>query len=140
MVSKLKIYGIVLGIFVLGAGTGGAVGYAMASKRMAEVFRSDRPGFGDARRFEALSSELDLTSTQRKQVRQIMERHREENRELTRAMFEKCGDDLQSLRERVDQEIKGVLTEAQARRFKELMAERGKRFPLGRPGPRHHKD
>lgn len=138
--TKLKIYGIVLGIFVLGASAGGAAGYAVASKRLAEVFGSDRPGFGDARRFEALSSELDLTRDQRKQVRQIMERHREENRELTRAMFEKCGDDLQTLRDRVDQEIKGVLSEAQARRFKELMAERGRRFPLGRPGPRRHKD
>ncbi len=138
--AKLKIYGIVLGIFVLGAGAGGAAGYAMASKRLAEVFGSDRPGFGDARRFEALSSELDLTQDQRRQVRQIMERHRDQNRQLTRAMFEKCGDDLQDLRERVDQEIKGVLSDTQARRFNELMAERGKRFPLGRPGPRRHKD
>jgi uncharacterized membrane protein len=138
--AKLKIYGIVLGIFVLGAGAGGAAGYAMASKRLAEVFGSDRPGFGDARRFEALSSELDLTRDQRQRVRQIMERHREENRELTRAMFEKCGDDLHDLRDRVDQEIRGVLSDSQARRFKELMAERGKRFPLGRPGPRHRKD
>lgn len=138
--AKLKIYGIVLGIFVLGAGAGGAAGYAMASKRLAEVFGSDRPGFGDARRFEALSSELDLTRDQRKQVRQIMERHREENREATRAMYEKCGDDLQDLRDRVDQEIKAVLSDTQARRFKELTTERGKRFPLGRPGPRRHKD
>jgi Spy/CpxP family protein refolding chaperone len=139
-VAKLKIYGLVLGIFVLGAGAGGAAGYAMASKRLAEVFGSDRPGFGDARRFEALSSELDLTRDQRRQVRQIMERHRDENRELTRAMVEKCGDDLQDLRDRVDQEIKGVLSDAQARRFKELMNERRQRFPLGRPGPRHRKD
>jgi hypothetical protein len=138
--AKLKIYGVVLGIFVLGAGAGGAAGYAMASKRLAEVFGSDRPGFGDLRRFEALSSELDLTRDQRRQVRQIMERHRAENRELTRAMFEKCGDDLQDLRDRVDREIQGVLSDAQARRFKELTAERGKRFPLGRPGPRRHKD
>lgn len=138
--AKLKIYGVVLGIFVLGAGAGGAAGYAVASKRLAEVFGSDRPGFGDARRFEALSSELDLSRDQRRQVRQIMERHRAENRELTRAMFEKCGDDLQDLRDRVDREIKGVLSDAQARRFKELTAERGKRFPLGRPGPRRHKD
>jgi uncharacterized membrane protein len=138
--AKLKIYGIVLGIFVLGAGAGGAAGYAVASKRVAEVFASDRPGFGDMRRFEALSSELDLTRDQRRQVRQIMERHRDENRQLTRAMVERCGDDLQDLRDRVDQEIKGVLSEPQARRFKELMNERGRRFPLGRPGPRRHKD
>lgn len=139
-IGKLKPYALVLGIFVLGAGAGGAAGYAVASKRVAEVFGSDRPGFGEARRFEALSSELDLSREQRQRVRQIMERHRDENRELTRAMYERCGDDLESLRERVDQEIKSVLSESQARRFKELTTERGKRFPLGKPGKRRHKD
>jgi Spy/CpxP family protein refolding chaperone len=137
---KLKIYGVVLGIFVLGAGAGGAAGYAMASKRIAEAFREDRPGLGDARRVEALSHELDLSREQRKQVRVIMERHRDQNRVLTRAMFERCGDDLQDLREKVDAEIRGVLSPEQQQRFKELMDQRGKRFPLGRPGPRRHKD
>jgi Spy/CpxP family protein refolding chaperone len=137
---KLRIYAIVLGIFVLGAGAGGAAGYAMASKRIAEAFRDDRPGLGDARRFEALSHELDLTRDQRKQVRAIMERHREENRALTRAMVERCGDDLQALRDKVDAEIRGVLDPQQQQRFKVLMDERGQRFPLGRPGPRRHKD
>lgn len=136
---KLKIYGIVAGIFVLGAGAGAASGYAVANKRLATVLREDRPGMGDAHRFEALSSELDLTKAQRKQVRQIMDRHRAENRELSRAMFEKCGGDLQDLRARVDADIRKVLTEPQARRFGELMEKRGNRFPLGAPGPRRRK-
>jgi len=72
-------------------------------------------------------------------VRQIMERHREENRRLTRAMFEKCGVDLQDLRARVDSEIRVVLTEQQAQRFRDLMEKRGNRFPLGAPGPRFRK-
>jgi Spy/CpxP family protein refolding chaperone len=136
---KLRIYGVVLGIFVLGAGAGGAAGYAMANKRLAEVLGGDRPGMGDAKRFEALASELDLSRDQRLQVRAIMERHREENRKLSQEMVEKCGDDLQSLRTRVDAEIRGVLNEQQAKRFKELMEKRGRRFPLGAPGPRFHR-
>lgn len=136
---KLKIYGVVLGIFVLGAGAGGAAGYAVASKRLAEVLGGDRPGMGDARRFEALASELDLSRDQRHKVRAIMERHREENRQLTEAMFEKCGDGLQDLRTRVDAEIRSVLSEQQAKRFTELMEKRGRRFPLGSPGPRFRK-
>jgi Spy/CpxP family protein refolding chaperone len=136
---KLKIYAMVAGIFVLGAGAGGASGYAVANRRLAAVLREDRPGMGDARRMEALSSQLDLTREQRRQVRQIMERHRDENRQLTRAMYEKCGDDLQSLRARVDAEIRAVLTPEQARRFGELMEKRGNRFPLGAPGPRFRK-
>ena len=136
---KLKIYAIVAGIFVLGASAGAASGYAVANRRLAAVLREDRPGIGDARRMEALASELDLTREQRRQVRQIMERHREENRRLTRAMFEKCGVDLQDLRARVDSEIRVVLTEQQAQRFRDLMEKRGNRFPLGAPGPRFRK-
>ena len=137
--AKLKIYGMVAGIFVLGAGAGAASGYAVANKRFAAVLREDRPGMGDAHRLEALASQLDLTREQRRQVRQIMERHRDENRDLSRAMFEKCGGDLQDLRMRVDAEIRAVLTEAQARRFGELMEKRGSRFPLGAAGPRRRK-
>jgi Spy/CpxP family protein refolding chaperone len=137
--SKLKIYAMVLGIFVLGAGAGGAAGYAVASKRVAEVLGDDRPEAHEKRRFEALAKELELTREQRKQVRGIMERHRDANRQATKAVFEKCGNDLQALRERVDGEIRAVLDEQQQKRFGELMEKRGKRFPLGGPGPRFRK-
>jgi Spy/CpxP family protein refolding chaperone len=137
---KLKVYAIVAGIFVLGAGAGGAAGYAVANKHLAEVLRSDRPMLGDARRMEALAYELDLSREQRKQVREILERHRDENRKLTQAMFEKCGDDLQNLRTRVDEEISPVLNEQQRRRFHELMEKRGQRFPLGARSPRFRHD
>jgi Spy/CpxP family protein refolding chaperone len=128
-----------LGIFVLGAGAGGAAGYAVASKHVAEVLGDDRPEAHEKRRFEALSKELDLSREQRKQVRGIMERHRDANRQATKAVFEKCGDELQALRERVDSEIRAVLDEQQQKRFGELMEKRGKRFPLGPAGPRFRK-
>lgn len=134
MVSKLKIYGIVAGIFVLGAGAGGAAGYAVASKKVAEVLREGRSDAADNRRFEGLASQLDLNREQRQKVRAIMDRHRDEHRQLTQAMFEKCGDDLKALRERVDAEIRGVLDEKQQKRFGELMEKRGHQFPLGGPG------
>ena len=38
---KLKLYGMVLGIFVLGAGAGAASGYAVANKRLAAVLGED---------------------------------------------------------------------------------------------------
>ena len=131
---QLKIYGLVLGIFVLGASAGGAAGYAVASKKLAEVLQNDRPEVNDTRRFQALARELDLDGDQRKKVRAIMDKHRDENRQLTRGMFEKCGGELQELRSRVDAEIRAVLDEAQARRFTELMEKRGRHFPLGGPG------
>lgn len=141
MVSpRLKTYGIVVGIFVLGAGAGGAAGYAVASKHVAEVLGDERPGANEARRFEGLARELDLSREQRDKVRGIMERHREENRRLTKAMFEKCGDELQGLRGRVDDEIRTVLSEPQKQRFNELMEKRKHRFPLGGFGHRRKGD
>lgn len=136
---KLRIYAIVAGIFVLGASAGAAAGYAVASKKLAEVLRADRPLLVEARRMEALSSELDLSREQRRRIREILEQSREENRKLTSAMFEKCGEDLRELRRRIDGQVSTVLDEQQRRRFHELMEKRGARFPLG-PGPRmlHH--
>lgn len=139
--GKLKVYGIVAGIFVLGAGAGGAAGYAVASKKVAEVLREDRPGASEARRFEGLAAELDLSREQRQKVREIMARHRDENRRLSQALFEKCGNELKELRSQVDAEIRQVLDEKQRQRFAELMEKRGHRFPLGprkRKGGRHN--
>lgn len=133
--ARLKVYGIVLGVFLLGALAGGASGYAMAGKRLTEMLSVGRPGLGDSRRLEALSRELDLSRDQRRRVRGILERSRDENRRLTQAMFEKCGSDVQALRSRVDTEIRSVLNEAQAKRFGELVAERGQRFPFGAKEP-----
>lgn len=140
MSPKLKIYGVVLGIFVLGAGAGGAAGYAVASQRLAEALGDDRPALGDARRaVAAMSRELNLSREQRQKVRDIMARHRDENREVMRAMVDKCGGDLQGLRQRVDAEIKSVLDPEQQKRFQELVDKRGRHFPLGGPGPRRRK-
>jgi Spy/CpxP family protein refolding chaperone len=140
MSPKVKVYGVVLGIFVLGAGAGGAAGYAVASKRLAEALGDDRPALGDARRaVAAMSRDLDLSREQRQKVRDILERHRGENRELMRDMVDKCGGDLKSLRQRVDGEIRGVLEPTQQKRFDELVDKRGKHFPLGGPGPRRRK-
>jgi Spy/CpxP family protein refolding chaperone len=139
MSPKLKIYGVVVGIFVLGASAGGAAGYAAASKQLAEVLGDDRPALGEARRFAAMARELDLSREQRKQVRAVMERHRDENRKLMRDMMEKCGSGLQEQRERVDREIQALLDPEQQKRFRELTEKRGKLFPLGGPGGRHRK-
>ncbi len=132
--SKLKVYGVVIGIFVLGAGAGGAAGYAVASKRVAEVLGGGRGEAHEALRLEAISKKLDLSREQRQQVRSIMSRHRDDNRRLTRDMYEKCGGELGQLRERMDEEIRGVLDEEQRARFVEMMEKRGARFPLGKPG------
>jgi len=138
--SKLKVYGLVFGIFALGAGTGAGTAYAVSERRLANVLAEGRPEAHETRRFHALARELDLSREQREKLRGILSRHREQNRQLTRAMFETCGADMSKLRERVDDEIRGLLDEQQKQRFAELAAKRGKRFPLGRPGPKRQRD
>jgi Spy/CpxP family protein refolding chaperone len=139
MVSpRLKTYGIVAGIFVLGAAAGGGAGYAVASKHVTEVL-GDGPGASDARRFQGLARRLDLSSEQRDKVRSIMERHREEKRRLTAEMFEKSGGELEALHKRVDDEIRAVLSEEQKQQFNELMEKRKRRLPFGEGGGHRRK-
>jgi Spy/CpxP family protein refolding chaperone len=133
MSPKLRTWAMVLGIFVVGAGAGGAAGYAAASRKLAAVLRDERP---EVRRFEALAVELDLTRDQRKKVREILEHHRDENRDMMRKMYEQCGAPVQEMRDRVDEELRKVLTPEQEKRFKELVEKRHQRFPFG-PGPGH---
>lgn len=132
MSPKLRTWALVLGIFAVGAGAGGAAGYAAASKKLADVLKDDRP---EVRRFEALAVELDLTRDQRKQVREILEHHRDEHRDMMKKMYEQCGAPVQEMRDRVDEELRKVLTAEQAKRFEELVEKRHQRFPFG-PGPR----
>jgi hypothetical protein len=132
---KLKLYALVAGIFVLGAGAGAGAGYAVAERRLADVLGEDRPEAHEARRFRALSRQLDLTDDQEVSLNGLLSRHREQNRKLARAMYDECGGELRQLRQRVDAEIRGLLNEEQKRRFDKLAHKRGKRFPLGGSGP-----
>ena len=133
---KLKLYALVAGIFVLGAGAGGGAGYAVAERRVAHVLGEERPEAHEARRFRALSRQLDLSDDQEAKLNGILSRHREQNRKLARAMFDECGGELRQLRQRVDGEIRGLLDEDQKRRFDKLAQKRGKRLPRGGAGSR----
>ncbi len=138
--AKLKAYAVVLGIFVLGAGAGAATASALSAKRLAEALDDDRVGEREARRLQALARELSLSDEQREKLRAVLGRHREQNRRLTRAMFETCGGDVSKLREQLDGDIRALLSEQQRQRFAELAQKRGRRFPFGGVGPKQGRE
>jgi Spy/CpxP family protein refolding chaperone len=137
--TKLKIYGLLAGIFLLGAGAGAGVAYAASERRLAELVGEERGDGHETRRFFALARELELTDAQRAGVRDVLSRHRDESRKLNKTMLDTCGQGLREQKAKVDAEIRLLLTETQRRRFDELSAKRGARFPFGGgPGRRPH--
>jgi Spy/CpxP family protein refolding chaperone len=129
--SKLRVYGLLLAIFVLGAGSGGAVAYAVTERRLSQVLGGDRTELRETRRFLALSRELDLRPEQREKVRSILQRHRERHREVTQQVHENCGQPLRELREKVDREISAVLDPEQRERFRAMADKHRERFQRG---------
>ncbi len=123
---------VLAAVFALGAVAGGGGAYAWL--RRDEVV--ERPGMRDPRRLRALERELDLTPTQREQVRAILDRSGEQRRMLAQQMFERCGAEVRAQHDAVSAEIRTLLTPAQQPRFDAITARQHDRFPfgLGPPG------
>jgi Spy/CpxP family protein refolding chaperone len=121
--------GILLDRFLIrgpggGVGRGGAQGPGMQQRMPARGMRQGPggpgPGAGPMRPGleERLAQELELTGAQKDQVKAILERRRtrlDEVRTETQKRMEKEQEELRS-------EIRGVLTEAQKKKFDEVMA------------------
>jgi hypothetical protein len=124
--ARLKAYGLLAGMFALGAAAGGGVSYAHAQRKYAMLV-GERPEFLEMRRLGALGRRLSLDGDQRDRVRAIMERHAEERRQLTRQMYERCGDPLRANQAAVDQEVRAILGPAQQQKYDEISTERRER-------------
>lgn len=125
--TRLGAYGVLAGVFLLGAVAGGSASYAYARAETRNLFTGDRRAFEDLR-VSALERELDLDAAQAAKIRGIFERHRDERERVGRQMFETCGEPVRALRQRIDGEIKAILSPEQAARFEALQARM--------PGPR----
>jgi Spy/CpxP family protein refolding chaperone len=132
MVNRTGIKGSVLLIiaFALGGAAGAAASHAFSERRYARMFW-DRGELFETRRLGALVRKLDLDSNQREAVRAIMQKHREENRDLMRDVLARCGEPLRAHTERIDAEVRTLLRPDQQRRYDELVREQRERF--GRP-------
>jgi len=131
--SRVKAYAALAGMFVLGAVCSAAAYHAVARRDDARFFSGDPASF-EARLVSALGRELDLTDEQLDRVREIFQKHASERKRLFRQEVETCGGPMNQHRERVDAEIRAVLTPPQRDRFETLRAERRRRL-FGDHGP-----
>jgi Spy/CpxP family protein refolding chaperone len=142
MVSRFRLRAWVaaLGIFVLGAVTGGAASHALMERKHRDLAAGGFEGF-ERRRIGALTRKLDLSDEQAEKVRAILQQDRESRRKLTEDVFERCGEPLEQHRDQVDTRIRAVLSPEQSKRYEKFMREhRHDPFqgpPRGPGGHRH---
>jgi hypothetical protein len=130
--AKLKGYGALLLVFVLGLLIGGAGSRAMLQRRYARLFR-DRFSVFEHRRLGALSHRLDLDDTQEDRVRLIMSKYGQQRRDLTRAMLDRCGDPLRAQKAQMDAEIRALLRPDQQTRYDSLVKDSNRHSPTNEP-------
>lgn len=131
--SRLKAYGALAGMFVLGAISSAAVYHAVVRHEDARFFSGDRSTF-EARLVSTMGRELELDDAQLARLRDIFEKHADERRRLVRQEHETCGGPMNQHRERIDGEIRALLNPEQRARFETLRAERRRRL-FGDPEP-----
>ena len=128
--TRLKIYGVLVGTFVLGAVAGGGASYAFAERSHRAFVAGGREMF-EQRRVAALSRELDLSPEQRERVIATMKKHREQQRRITHEAFERCGAPIRAHKAQVEADIRAILSPEQQRRFDTLIDEYGDGFLHG---------
>ena len=120
---RLKVWLVLLGVFVLGGVTGAALDGAYRLQASSE--RQEKHGHGrdKAAYFEDLRRDLNLNDQQAAQVRAILEETRNEFRQL-RAEARPRYD---ALKQKARERIRAVLTPEQQQRFDAKVAERDAR-------------
>ncbi len=130
MGPRRRGYLILLGVFLLGALSGGSMAYAWWQRSFATLIAEEPSEARDLRRLRAFAHELELDEDQQEAVRQIVEKFRPERERRARRMFDGCGQPLLRLKDEMDSEIRKVLRTDQQPRFDELR-QRRRRFHQG---------
>jgi hypothetical protein len=130
--ARVKGYGALLIVFVLGVLIGGAGSRALLQRRYAHLFR-DRFSVFEQRRIGALSHRLDLDDAQDQKVRAIMAKYGQERRKLARDMLDRCGDPLRAQKAQMDAEIRALLRPDQQSRYDALVKDSNGRGPANGP-------
>jgi hypothetical protein len=111
------------------AGAGTAVAYLRHEVR---EFASE-PRFRDRARLRGLSRMLDLTDSQRDQVKIILEKHQGERQAAFTDMVSRCGDPIRKQKAQMDDEIRAVLTAPQKEKYDVLSRRQEEWFFSGPP-------
>ena len=130
--AKLKGYGALVLVFVLGMLAGGAGSRAMLQRRYARLFK-DPPAVFEHRRLGALSRRLNLDDTQTDQVRGVLNQYASQRQKLTRDMMDRCGAPLLAQKEQMDAAIRALLRPEQRTRYDQMLQSRDARHPPGGP-------
>lgn len=129
--KKLGAVLALVAAFGLGAVAGGFGTKSYLLHRFAERMHGPpgkaRMGF----RVEAMTRALDLDRTQREKVQQILDKHEDERRRT----FERCEPEHRALREKIDAEIREVLTAEQREKHDKLRRRHGGPPGEGPPPP-----
>ena len=113
--TKLKIWLVLLVVFVLGGVTGAALGGLYRSRASGE-----RPEKAMHEHFEKMRSELNLTDEQTKAVSAILDETRNEYRALHTELKPRFDEPRQKARSR----IRALLTAEQQQKFDAMVAQR----------------
>ncbi|SRR6266540_709618 len=128
--NRLTVYLVLAGVFALGAASGGAAGFAYVHQKHATLLRQDGHGF-ENRRLRGLTRKLDLDEAQQQSVGAILDNDREEVRNLSREMFDRCGQSLRDHKANIDAQIRAVLRPEQQQTYDRLIEERREHMWLG---------
>ena len=112
--TKLKVWLVLVVVFVLGSITGAALTGLYRSRASA-----DRPEKGQHERFEKMRRELNLTDEQTKSVSAILDETRNEYRSLRAELRPRFDEPRQKARAR----IRALLTPEQQQKFDALVAQ-----------------
>jgi len=107
--KKLGAVGALIAAFALGAVAGG---FGMRGHVLGGFAKRMHGPPGRARmefRLEAMTRQLDLSPDQRDRIQKIFDAHEDERRNA----FDRCAPELKTLQEKVDEEIRAVLTPEQ---------------------------
>jgi Spy/CpxP family protein refolding chaperone len=131
--TRLKIYGVLAGTFLLGGAAGAGASYAFAQREYRHMVVEGREMF-EHRRLAALARELELTPDQRERIREVMRKQRHERHKVMKAAMERCGAPLEQHKVKAESEIRAILNPEQKQRFDALIDEYGDGF-MRRPPP-----
>jgi len=118
--AKLKGYGALLAVVVLGILLGGAGSRAMLPRRSRPMFHA-RAAVFEHRRLGALARRLKLDDAQEDRVRDVLGKYGKQRRTLTREIMDRCGAPLREQKAQMDGEIRALLRPEQQARYDQLL-------------------
>lgn len=121
-------------VFLLGGVAGAGIATAYVHREVGDFV--SEPPFRERARMRGLTRLLDLTDAQRDRVRAVLENHHRQRLAAYADMVDKCGGSMKEEKERMDSEIRAVLTPLQRDKFDALVRRQDERLFIRGPAPR----